>query len=562
MIKGVKRLFINNGITYVSKIDQVVSKLIIDRQYDIPEWVYEYVNEGVLTLIINYQKNNLTDNIKLYKNNDAFKNFFDYVKHKMDFSDKFIMHLIVDNTCNSNILFLILNEYEIKSLFKSISLLKIFDKSNIKNIYEFKSMIHNISNLLMNDILEDTCSEFLKYIPTDKINILTESLKYMNEKYYDKIAIHETIDKIKDILNVKESYDLCEDCLNNGIPAINKYMDRPEVYQYLQSININKWYGIIDTEIVNIIDKDDTEMIDLLYEIAETVNKEAYVIIREIIGENTLLTDKFINDNNVVSKPIKDFGSITKIFSHKNYRFGIPIQIQKDFFTRGDIKTLFNNDGILRDEASIIRDSSDILFVIRSCSKDDLRFLLYNSANFVINVLSEIHTLPTTSIYDILNALLDDPINEELWYKINDKCPVWLNRRKQHDSFESRQLDYRAFIISRIELHLSREVMFDLMPKSLMYMEPSVLYVTRHHNSSNTKYIPVNKLVPYIRGIISSKNYFRFNLFCKGELASINSVIDTDTIIKEIKDNRNYGYICDMKDVDYESLIELLANDL
>jgi hypothetical protein len=206
-------------------------------------------------------------------------------------------------------------------------------------------------------------------------------------------------------------------------------------------------------------------------------------------------------------------------------------------------------DNGLYKEATILRTQLICESVITYIPIEDLRYLLYNSSDFVKTLINS-SNLSQGNMIKILKALYSYPIDEELWDIINCKS----------DNYAS---DYRYILINRIYRYININVAYHYAPVTMMYTEPSVFYITRFIDRDILKYIPAVKLVPYIRKIISREDYVPFNLYSNGEYLSLHKVFDGDytELINSIVGNQKFGYICDIKDIDHLALINSIIEN-
>ena len=132
------------------------------------------------------------------------------------------------------------------------------------------------------------------------------------------------------------------------------------------------------------------------------------------------------------------------------------MDLQTAFITnKGSVRTMFDNDGNLLPEASIIKSTDKIQFILNNISDDDLLFLLYNSPEFVKNVMNS-NWLTINDMVRLMKVLFEFPINEELWNVLNHKNI-------------SHEIDYRELLIRKIVISLTFDGLYNKVPEAMAF---------------------------------------------------------------------------------------------
>lgn len=526
----------------MNKKSYLIAKIIYDRDFDIPEWLYRHIDLDTMKRLIKMlQKSNKESIITKYNFDPNVEKFFDTISDRVKIKKDFIKYLYDDGLSDYAVILLKKREFKYyKHLYDN-------DTSGSRSSKSVYHMVYNYTTT--SDKLIGKGKDIVKYSGEKKSNFLVmgATLKAINDNVGTKNILREQIktDRLLEILEVEESYELCELAYDIGIPALFKYADKVDLYKYLSRVLDSNWVASIKCN----VDTVPRSCVNLLIKIAKRLNSNALVYLEDE------LTDAYIVDimntrgsTNPPKKKITDFKSIVKFLGHNNY--GLPINIQKDFLSNGgDVQTMFSN-GILMGEASILRTLEECPFVIDTINNEGLYYLLHNSSDFVKSVLS-CKWITYQNMFKILDVLFEYPINEELWNVLN-------GRSEKYSS------DFRYVIITKFMSYLTNERVFDQIPQAMMYINPSIFYITRHIITKDTvKYIPVEKLVSYIKSILSREEFIQFNLFCNGKQISLSDLFtDYTVLIQNIVSYKKYGYLCDITNVDGDTLIDTVTKYL
>lgn len=516
----------------------VISSLINDREYNIPDWVYKYIDTEVINKLCII---NNTDIIKRYIDDINVRNFFDTIRDRVVIDKKSLIDLYrYEKGMYSALLF---TNKDWKYMRKHIK----------NNTDKFFYMI--IKYLLSDEIFIERTREILKIMKFKKEYIIKEIYDMMKGMNLKDIQMRMSF--LLDILEVNNNYQLTQYCINLGIPVFFKYGDEVDLYNYLSLIIENSWSYNIDDNISNVQLEFGDPMCDDILHIFRYLNSSIIVQAKDMLSEedfNTLFfSDTSISEVLGVKKDkykskygIKDFNDLIRIFGNNPY--GFPLWIQQAFiFNDGDIRTMFKNDELLP-EASIIKSNDQLDFIICNLPMEDLRFLIYNSNEFVKNILTNRFTSSQTSLIRILKALFENPVNPELWNTLN------------HTSKDKTVVDFREVIINRIVSVMTLEGVFLNVPEAMLYITPSALFVTRNINNENIKFVPVVKLIPYIYSILTQNKYINLNKFYRGDYVSITKIMPIDELVKVIIQNERYGYIADILNVDHKKIIDKICS--
>lgn len=524
----------------MNKKSCLIAKIIYDRDFDIPEWVYHHIDlDTIKRLIKMLQKSNKGSIITKYNFDPNVEKFFDTISDRVKIKKDFIKYLY-DNG---------LGEYAVillkKKEFKYYKYLYDNDNSGSRTSKSVYHMVFNYTTT--SDKLIDKGRDIVKYSGEKKSNFLVmgATLKSINDNIGTKNILREQIkmDRLLEILDVEESYELCELAYDIGIPALFKYADKVDLYKYLSRVLDSNWVSSIKCNTAP-----NKACIKLLVKIGKKLNSNASIYLE---GHwNNGYVDEILNSRGSINPPktkITDFKSIVNVLGRNNY--GLPINIQREFLSNGgDVRTMFDN-GTLMSEASILRTLEECQFIIDTISNEGLYYLLHNSSDFVKSILS-CKWITYQNMFKILNVLFEYPINKELWNVLN-------GRSEKYSS------DFRYVIITKFMSYLTNERVFDQIPQAMMYINPSIFYITRHITKDTIKYIPVEKLVSYIKSIISREEFIQFNLFCNGKQVSLADLFTDYTVLTQnIIPYKKYGYLCDITNVDGDTLIDTVTKYL
>lgn len=526
----------------------VVAGIILNRDFDIPDIIFDMVNDKVLTGFF-HQYQDVEDLLKRYQDDKIVKKFFDTIRNKGVISDldKFISNFLHHRNWNK--------------LFPLI-----FTKSNWKKYlkrYPF-DMIHYIS--LISDIegLEDIFELLVKSY-RDRFNTIEDMIFEICRTEKNNISI-ETLVKICYILKANENLEDTMILLKHGIPILYKEFMPEMLFWYIQTVLEVEYRGELDTltplQIVEYRDyeySDIEKLTSLLKEIGCTLNQnnlKYYYFTKEKgtdkvseVIQNLAGGTKFNGSYNYKLKPngyLKDFKDL--IIMLGNNPSGYPLPIQMLFLRHGDIKTMFNYDGSLMSEANILKSPDQLTVLLRNLSIHQLNFLLFNSSDFVQNLIVENGKLNVNDYLNIARAFLTLPVDEELWKALNT------NEYKT-------PLDYRSILINKLVNVLGVETLFNNVPEAMAYIEPSVLYIVKSLKMENIQYAPIHRITPYLKRHIASNPYTRYNLYEDGKFISIiDAVSDAQFIFDIIVKGKKFGYICDLDIKDIPKAIDLTVD--
>lgn len=525
----------------MNKKSYLIAKIIYDRDFDIPEWIYCHIDlDTIKRLIKMLQKSNKESIITRYNFDPNVEKFFDTISDRVKIKKDFIKYLYNNNLSDYAVILLKKRE------FKYYKYLYDNDSSGGRSSKSVYHMVYNYATT--SDKLVGKGKDIVKYSCEEKSNFLVmgATLKSINDNDGTKNILREQIkmDRLLEILEVEESYELCELAYDIGIPALFKLADQVDLYKYLSRVLDSNWASSIkcNTEVVP------RNCIKLLIKIAKKLNLNALTYLEGELAESYVLD--ILNTRGSINPPkkkIMDFKSIVKFLGHNDY--GLSINIQRDFLSNGgDIRTMFDN-GNLMSEASILRTLEECPFIIDAVSNEGLYYILHNSPDFVKSILS-CKWITYQNMFKILNVLFEYPINEELWNVLNGRS-------------EKYSTDFRYVIVTKFMSYLTNERVFDQIPQAMMYISPSIFYITRHISKNTIKYIPVEKLVPYIKSILSREDFIQFNLFCNGNQISLSDLFtDYTMLIQNIVSYKKYGYLCDITNVDGDTLIDTVTKYL
>lgn len=407
-------------------------------------------------------------------------------------------------------------------------------------------------------------------------NALPRNFERVGLEYHDAIIFLrnvvplESLVKLAYMTGANLSYQRTKKYQIMGIPVLYHEYDPVDIMEYIGVVLTSGYAGRLDNRLENYLVRlkndptfDTTTAVDLefgLLEIGNSLNQDNLKYRYIFTGKKEKTTStimQFLTTTqlsvNVMKYHLspagwmKDFGTLIHIMGYNPA--GFPLPIQTLFLERhGDIETMFDENGNLRPEASILRSKDQIINVIDRITPNDLRFLLLNCPEFVKSIMLS-GDLTTAHYIHIARTLLVNPIDEELWSLLNDVTGA---------------RDYRVYLLQKIISTLTTNALFDNVPTALMYFEPSVLYLTRNLRQDMFPFVPVHKAALYLKQHIARNGYTRLNLFCNGEYVTISSALgDSAFIVMDaIVKDKKYGYICDLTNdqADIPGIIENIVD--
>lgn len=493
------------------KADTIV-KIIKDREYDIPEWVYNHVTEEVLYQLMD--RGNSHKDIKNYISNDKVRAFYDTLRWSIKLSEGFVRNI---SECGSGYSLLLFNDREFKMMQRGYK----------KRPVESDIFIYVICNYAtLDDVFIDRAKYMLKYSYYPKSHYI---------HYFNSIIGNdsERCNRLLKILEVSKDYELTDLCLQLGIPVLHDDCDIVDVDRFLDCVISYKWKE--DFKIPqSIISQDDDEITVKLISISRNINMNTILNLKGVFGPDgfrSVVANAMVTKTQT-TKPITDFNNLISAIGENKY--GIAMNIQKDFIEDGgDILSMIDGN-VVKPEATILKTVEEMNFIISHLSVEGLRSLLYKSSDFVKNILSSPESLSHSSMIKIMQALCEYPINEELWNVLNGKSPDYYH-------------DFRFRLVSYINTYINTESIYGFVPEYMMYKTPSIFYITRKIDNDNIKYIPADRIMLYVKSIIN-REYIPLNYFCNGEYVTLDKVVGDDIhrILTNIVSSGNFGYICDL----------------
>lgn len=543
------------------KKGEIVAKAIISRNFDIPGYMYDLIDDYTVDAIFNqYDKESC---LKLFLTNRDFQDFCTYVTDFVNLRKGFFLEII--------------RTHDIwKGLF-------IFSESHWAQLetYCFSVKLHG-------DIVEEmdgapgadedfpvTNEEIMDIIYTAIVNpelvhqfeyiyrFALISFKEFLAMFKEKVPVRYLINAITQ-LGVAESYKKSSICIEKGVPVLYHHYDCTDLYVYLQTVVDTNYTGILDPILDNIdvfirnnqefLTTD--EILDMLWYIGTKLNqnnlKYYYIAIGKTetdIGKLMVILSK--NSSNIMPRwgYLKNFKDLVIILGHRPT--GYSIDLQKVFLENGgDIKTMFDENNRLLVEASIIQTTDMLPFLFQVMDDDDLVTLIYTSSEFVTNLMTSTW-INRDHLLRVLSVMFTIPVDEELWMVINNP------------SLDIEFTDYRAAIVNKAITSLSKESVIISIPKAVAYIEPTILFVSKNMTEEYVRFFPVTKIAPMLKNIIGRYGYLRFNLFCNGSNISIAKAVgDTQFIIDTLIRDEKYGYLCDMEGEDVERIIDVIVEHM
>ena len=526
----------NKGETIMKqRIDYIVAHMIYERKFDVPEWTYDFVNQYVLLELIELEPKHIIDR---YINEPNVRNFFNRIYGKVKFSPFFLSCIITG--VHYDYMMLLSGRWDFIRLRLSIKnykliFLDILFKYGIKSD-EFISKMQDIIHWLHIPKI------FIAHFADAKIKTLL-----LDETIDEVLQYQRYMERLVKILDADKSIELTEYFLSLGVPVFFQYGDEVDVHRYLTTIIQSKWQLSLNRHIINIDYKNRDELIYLLTQIGQQQNLEGLVLLSEICGNSLFLGSDLRNifftpkyKQSITS--LTDFQDVIKIFGHQEN--GLPMEVQSFFLINGgDVRTMFDNNKLLP-EATIIKTPNMTLGLITILPVDQIRFLLYNSVDFVQDIFG--CTLTYSHMIKILEALFEVPFNEELYKTLNDT--------------KNYRVDYRTSLVQHLTTYLSWDYIYQQLPQAMLYHEPSLFYITRHIDEANVSYIPAERILPYISTIIARSNYTKFNLYCKGSYISLDKIVgNKKELYKNMVTYKKFGYIGDLLTDNPKELLETIC---
>lgn len=527
----------------------VIAKAVYDRKFAIPEWMFKFVNIDVIEELLPMLSSD--DILERYLKEEPVRNFFDTVRESLNIGG--ISADMIYATANGIYAPFLLKD---KGWFRVRSTIRLECKSDDSK----NKFINLVANYLLADVsLFEIAIDILLVVGLKKDYII-EQVNEVLRMQHPRHVRHERMELLTHVLGIYENYQLTEKCLDLGIPVFFENGDITDLHRYLSSVVETKWKCDLDDTIDGVgITSEDTEILNKMKYIFKYLNASIIIYAKKMMSDELFNDTFFGGDCDVTSilgernrtsngptYGILSFTDLIDVFGRNQY--GLAIWLQLGFIANGgNIKTMFKDDELLP-EASIIKSEDQLNQLLHYLTIEDIRFLLYNSTDFVKNIIT-CRDVKQESLIKILKAIFEYPVNTNLWEALNHKTLT--------DT-----IDFREAIIRRIIAFITLDGVFLNVPESMLYMAPSALFVTRNLNKNNIPFIPIDKLIPYLPSIIAQNEYVPFNRFCNGVYVSLSRAVTMDVIIKNITKYEKFGYIGDIDDVDHKSLIDTICKEI
>lgn len=517
------------------KMNYIISRMIYERNFDIPEWTYEFVNPYVLMDLMKLERKGIIDR---YLKEDKVREFFDRIYGKVRFTPSFLSYIITGQ--HYDYMLLLSGRWDFIRMRLSLE--------NYKLIFLDILFKYGIKD----DVFIPRMKNIIRWMHIPKIYIAHFSdakIKYilLDEKPNDeKIKYQEYMNRLVKILDANKSIELTHYFILLGVPVFFNDGDYVDTYMYLSIVRSSNWKLPLDRSITKVKYNDRGGIMRLLVDICQHQNLEALVLLKEMYGESVEISDLknilYMNKYQYNVRYLTDFQDIIKIFGHESN--GLPMEVQYSFLLNGgDVRTMFVNDKLLP-EATIIKTPAMTMNLISILSLEQIRYLLYNSVDFVQDIFG--CTLNYSHLIKLLEVLFELPFNEEFYRVLNNP--------------ETDRVDYRVALVQKITSYLSWDYIYQKVPQAMLYHEPSLFYITRHIGETNISYIPAERILPYITNIIARSNYIKFNLYCDGHYISLDKIVgNKKELYKNIVTYKKFGYIGDLITDNPKDLLETIC---
>ena len=540
---------------------EILADAIISRKFDIPGYMYDLIDEYTVDAVLNrYDKDSC---LKMFLTNQSFYGFCEYVKDLVDFK-KYIFFNVIQTHSIWKGLFIFSEadwarlesySYSVRVHGDSIEELNGAPGADETNPFTKDEVIGAIYTTLMNPELHDQFEFIYRFAYTKLEDVL--------DKFVGDVPARYLVNALS-YLSVENKFSRVLSCIDRGIPILYKDYDCVDLHMYLSMVIETVYTGKLDPALADInsfiennkayLETD--EILRMLWYIGTNLNQNNLKYYYIATGEPASNTGAIINalentDAHVIMKwgYLKNFQDLIIMLGHNSA--GFSIELQKLFLTNGgDITTMFNKECRLLPEASIIKTTDMIPFLFQIASDDDLRYLLEFSPEFIKNLMTSTW-ITHDHLLKVLDILFTIPVDEELW------------RAMYLPNNEDEFTDYRASIINRIVTTLSKDLVIAAIPKSVAYIDPTIVFVSKNLTEEYISFFPVTKIAPMLKSIISRSDYIPFNLFCNGTMTSITKAVgDTQFIIDTLVQDKKYGYLCDMEGEDVEQIINTIAEHM
>lgn len=543
------------------KKGEILAEAIISRDFDIPSNIYDLIDEYTVDAVLNhYDKDKC---LNMFLTNKAFYGFCEYVRDLVDFR-KYIFLSIIQNHSIWKGLFVFAPSdwYKLESLSYSVRLrgdtIEEFTGApgaDEDNPFTEEEVTDAIRTVIMTPELHDQIEYIYRFTYMKFEDFLYTFVDNTPARYLVNVLSY---------LDVGEHYKKTMACIEHGVPVLYKHYDCTELYLYLQTIINTNYTGKLDptlAEIGTFIEANkDVLMVDeilgMLWNIGSNLNqnnlKYYYIAAGKIVPDTQTIIGILSNtDSHVIVKwgYLKNFKDLLIMLGRN--QTGYSIELQKLFLQNGgDITTMIDDEYQLYPEASIIKATDMIPFLFQIMNDDDLWFMLQFSPEFIKNLMTSTW-VTREHLMRVLDVLFTIPVDDELWNVL------------YNPTGEDEFTDYRAVIVNRIIAQLSKDFIITTLPKSVAYIEPTILFVSKNMTEEYIKFFPVTKIAPLLKNIISRRGYTKFNLFCGGTTVSIAKAIgDTQFIIDTLVRDKKYGYLCDMEGEDVEQILDTIVKHL
>lgn len=539
----------------------IIAAAITSRDFDIPDYMYDLIDDYVVESVMNkYDKESC---LTMFLTNSGFRSFCEYVIDIVSLRKEFFLEIIRTHRLWEGLYIFSESDW---ALLETYSFSVKIQGDTIEEIngapgvdeefpFTFDDVMDTIHTVLMNPELLDQFEGVFRFAYM--------KLDEFIDEFKEKVPTRYLVSAIT-LLGAQDNYAKTYTCIEHGMPILYHDYDCVDLYIYLQTVIDTKYLGELDPALCNIgafvKDNHDTlmsdEVLDMLWYIGATLNQNNLKYYYLALGKPEtdimkLMTIMETMNGHMIAKwcYMKNFKDLISILGHRSS--GYSIDLQKFFLANdGDIKTMFDETGHLLTEASIIQTTDMIPFLFQVINDEDLKFLLHTSVEFVKNLMTSTW-VNRDHLLRVLGVLFEFPVNEDLWKLINNP------------SLDAEFTDYRATIVNKAVITLSKEAIISSLPKAVAYIEPTIPFVSRNMTAEYIRYFPVTKIAPMLKGIIGRYGYVQFNLFCNGKTVSIAKAIgDTQFIIDTLIRNKRYGYLCDMEGEDVEKIIDTIVEHM
>jgi hypothetical protein len=569
--------------------DALIANIIWERNFDIPDWMYEEITPRCLTFLFESIQMAVGHDKDIYDSfMQAGEDFFPKIKERFysigcaELSkDEFFDSLYYFHSPYGVLVaFEVLSDYQIAYWCKHYVLkyYKHVKPDKWSGVFE---MEHDYAINLLITVASVKPPDMIRLVATkiyggirSAIRVIMYQLRRSNLVFRTETSI---MVKILYALGVHKYYKLTIECNKLGYPVLYQYADLVDANLYIETIKRMKYTGEWDA---NLLKNRDIyyEYGDVLIELAINLNQNNLKYLVPYLDRGVSWIINLYSPE--LKHPIhcKDFSVLVDICNDLHRGSWMPMNIQKLFLINGgDVKTMVSND-----HATILKTFDELDFLLEILSVEDIRYLIYNSTEFVTCIINHVGLI---RVYwdKILKAIFVLPVDEGLYRTIHSGfydtvgngtpivkpnkegkvIPMKFVEDTSH-GYRHKKLvtvDYRMVILNAFIVNFTLDRVLRTVPEVMTYLDTSLLFIYNNRQYIDVSYIPAHKMLSQLPSILSSEQYHKLNLFCNGEYHTLEDYVSVDTLVSTIGNHHKYWYLADLKKETADKIIDILCEE-